>query len=185
MSRAVIFFAQGLEECEGLIVVDILRRAGVTVDIAAVGGSQDIVSSHDVHIHSDILAEDAKISSYDAVVLPGGLPGSDYLRDSELVRNFVCEMDAAEKLICAVCAAPGVLAQFGVLQGCKATVFPGREHLLEENGASYTAESVTVDGRHITGEGMGATIPFALEILAALEGREVADDIKERIRYRF
>lgn len=184
MARAAIFFANGLEECEGLVTVDILRRAGVEVDIAAVGSNLTITSSHKVVITCDALATDLDPANYDAAILPGGLPGTDYLEASASVRNFCCAMDEAGKLVCAICAAPGALASFGILEGNRASVYPGREHTLERGGATYTGEPVTIDGNHITGEALGAVIPFALEVAAALVGREKSDQIRDAIVYK-
>lgn len=184
MARAAIFFANGLEECEGLVTVDILRRAGVKVDIAAVGGSLTITSSHKVTITCDKLAEDLDASRYDAAILPGGLPGTDYLEASPVVRDFCQTLDSDGRLVCAICAAPGALATFGILKGGAATVYPGREDYLQRGGATYTAQQVTVDGNHITGEALGAVIPFALEIAAALVGREKSDKVRAAIVYK-
>jgi 4-methyl-5(b-hydroxyethyl)-thiazole monophosphate biosynthesis len=184
MARAIIFFAQGLEECEGLIVVDILRRAHVDVDIAAVGGKRTITSSHGVVVTCDILAEDASPADYDAVILPGGMPGTTNLQESPVVRDFVLAMDKAGKLVCAICAAPGALASFGVLKGEPASVYPGCEPNLEAGGATCTGDAVTVCGTHITGQAMGAAIPFGLEIASHLVGKKESDRVRTSIVYR-
>lgn len=184
MARALIFFADGLEECEGLIVVDILRRAGVEVDIAAVGDGDRVTSSHGVTILCDVRASEADAASYDAVVLPGGLPGSDNLQASETVRAACLAADEAGRLVCAICAAPGVLASFGLLDGEPASVFPGRERFLEEGGARCNGEQVTVCGNHVTGQALGAAVPFALEVCALLVGREASDAVRDAICWR-
>lgn len=184
MARALVFLANGLEECEGLLVVDILRRAGVEVDTAAITDDSEVVSSHHVKIGCDILGDDADPADYDAVVLPGGLPGTTNLANSELVRYFCIDMDNAGKLVCAICAAPGALAGFGLLEGRRASIYPGMDDKLAEGGATYTGEPVTVDGNFITGEALGAAIPFALEIAAQLVGREKSDEIRAAIVYK-
>ena len=184
MSRVVFFFADGLEECEGLIPVDLMRRAGIHVDIAAVGEASIIVGSHGIRIVCDKLARDVDSSEYDCVMLPGGLPGTDNLAASEKVRDVCREMDAEGKLVCAICAAPGALAGFGVLEGQKASVYPGREHFLAEGGAECTGQQVTIDANNITGEALGAAFKFAFEVIAALEGREVSDRVRNAIVYK-
>ncbi len=184
MARALIFFAEGFEECEGLIVVDILRRAQVQVDIAAVAHSTTVTSSHKVRIVCDMLAQDVDSSLYDAVILPGGLPGADNLEASEAVRAACTAINEAGGLVCAICAAPGVLASFGLLQGESATVFPGRESYLERGGAHPTGEQVCTVNNHITGQALGAAIPFALEIAAQLVGQEVSENIRNAIVFR-
>ena len=184
MARALIFFADGFEECEGLLVVDILRRAQVEVDIAAVGSEKTITSSHRVSVVCDMLADDVVPSDYDAVILPGGLPGSDNLEATNIVKETCKAIDASDGLVCAICAAPGVLAGFGLLEGEEATVYPGREGYLEAGGATPSGEQVTVVNNHITGQALGAAIPFALAIAARLTSQDVADDIRNAIVYR-
>ena len=184
MSKAVIFFAQGLEECEGLLCVDLLRRAGVDVTIAAVGGQRTIVSSHKVHIEADALAEELDYAAFDACILPGGLPGVDNLKADATVRKVYQEFAAAGKYVAAICAGPTVLAGFGVLQGKKATVYPGMDAPLTEGGAEYTGLPLTIDGNIVTGEALGAAIPFALALARLLAGAEASDRVKKAIVYQ-
>ena len=135
MSKAVIFFAQGLEECEGLLCVDILRRAGVEVTVAAVGGERVVRSARQVSVVADALAEELDYSGFDAVILPGGLPGVDHLKADATVRRTCCDFAAAGKLVAAICAAPTALAEFGLLAGKRATVYPGMDAALTAAGA--------------------------------------------------
>lgn len=185
MSKAVIFFAQGLEECEGLLCVDILRRAGVEVTIAAVGGEQTVCSARKVNIVADALAEEVDYSAYDAVILPGGLPGVDNLKADATVRRVCCEFAAAGKIVAAICAAPTALAQFGVLAGKRATVYPGMDAALTAAGATYTGLPLSIDGNIVTGEALGAAIPFALALTARLADPAAAEKVKGAIVYRF
>ena len=126
MSKAVIFFADGLEECEGLLVVDLLRRAGTEVIIASVTGQRDILSSHGICLQADVLAEDVDYDSADIVILPGGLKGTENLSNSSFVRQKCMEF-AANKKVAAICAAPSILASLGLLDGKCATVHPNFE----------------------------------------------------------
>lgn len=184
MSKAVIFFAQGLEECEGLLCVDLLRRAGVEVTIAAVGGQRTIVSSHKVAIEADALAGELDYAAFDACILPGGLPGVDNLKADATVRKVCCEFAAAGKIVAAICAAPTALAAFGVLDGKKATVYPGMDAALAAGGASYTGLPLTIDGNLITGEALGAAVPFALALARVLAGAEASDRVRKAIVYQ-
>lgn len=184
MSKAVIFFAQGLEECEGLLCVDILRRAGVEVTIAAVGGQQTVTSARQVNILCDALAEELDYAPYDACILPGGMPGVDNLKADATVRRVCTEFAAAGKLVAAICAAPSALAAFGVLAGKQATVYPGMGSLLAAGGADCTGLPVTADGNFVTGEALGAAIPFALELARRLAGEDAAARVRNAIVYR-
>lgn len=185
MSKAVIFFAPGLEECEGLLCVDLLRRAGVEVTIAAVGGARTVCSARLVNVVADALAEELDYTGYDAVILPGGLPGVDHLQADATVRRVCTEFAAQGKVVAAICAAPRALAAFGVLRGKKATVYPGMEDLLAAGGADYTGLPLSVDGNIITGEALGAAIPFALALAGRLAGQPAAAKVRQGIVYRF
>ena len=149
MSKAVIFFAPGLEECEGLLCVDLLRRSGVEVTIAAVGGEKIVKSARSISVVADALAEELDYSAFDAAILPGGIPGVDNLKADATVRKVCTEFAAAGKVVAAICAAPSVLAAFGILQGKKATVYPGMEDKLTAAGAEYTGLPITLDGKKL------------------------------------
>lgn len=184
MSKAVIFFAPGLEECEGLLCVDILRRAGVEVTIAAVGGDRVVRSARQVNVLADALAEELDYSVFDAVILPGGIPGVDNLKADATVRRVCTEFAAAGKIVAAICAAPTALAAFGVLNGKKATVYPGMDAALTEGGCTYTGLPLTIDGNIVTGEALGAAIPFALALARILAGGETSDRVRKAIVYQ-
>lgn len=184
MSKAVIFFAQGLEECEALLCVDILRRAGVEVTIAAVGGERIVTSARQVNVVADALAEELDYAQFDACILPGGIPGVPNLKADATVRQVCTDFAAAGKKVCAICAAPTALAAFGVLQGKKATVYPGMDADLTVAGAAYTGLPLTIDGNIITGEALGAAIPFALAIARELAGADAAARVKKAIVYQ-
>ena len=138
MSKAVIFFAPGLEECEGLLCVDILRRAGVEVTIAAVGGEKIVKSARQISVVADALAEELDYTVFDACILPGGIPGVPNLKADATVCRVCRDFAAEGKVVAAICAAPTALAAFGVLNGKKATVYPGMDADLTAAGASYT-----------------------------------------------
>lgn len=185
MSKAVIFFAPGLEECEGLLCVDILRRAGVEVTIAAVGGEKVVRSARQVNVVADALAEELDYSQFDAAILPGGIPGVNNLKASDTVKNACTRMAADGKIVAAICAGPTVLASFGLLQGKRATVYPGMDEALTAAGAEYTGLPLSVDGNIVTGEALGAAIPFALALASRLAGPDASATAKNAIVYRY
>lgn len=181
MSRVLFYFAPGLEECEGLIAVDLLRRAKIEVTIASITDDLMVSGSHNIAVRCEALASEVDASAYDALVLPGGGRGTENLYESALVRDTVAAFAAAGKLVCAICAAPSVPGRMGLLQGKKATCYPGFEDKLL--GAQYVAVEAVKDDNFITASGLGAAIPFALEIIAALAGAETAQHVKETIQY--
>ena len=122
MSKAVVFFADGTEECEALLVIDLLRRAKVEVTVASAMGRKELVSSHKIHLTADALAEDVDYSDVDLVVLPGGIPGTPNLAANKTVTETCKAFAAAGKKVAAICAAPSVLASLGLLEGKNATI---------------------------------------------------------------
>lgn len=174
MSKAIVLMADGMEMCECLITVDILRRAGVDVTTASVMGRINIESSHKVTVNADVLAEGADFASADMLVLPGGSVGTANLAAKDIVKEQ-CMAFAADsnKYLAAICAAPTVLAGLGLLENRRATCHPGVEE--DMAGAVLSHGSVTVDHNIITGRAMAATTEFALKLAALLEGREAAE----------
>ena len=178
MSKAIVFFADGFEECEGLLVVDLLRRAGIDVTTASINGSLKILSSHGITLFADTIAEDADYASADIVILPGGLKGTENLAGSSFVREKCLEF-ADGKKAAAICAAPSIFASLGLLNGRKATVHPNFEDRMP--GAELTHAQVTVDGNITTGQALGAAIPFALELIRQLEGEDKVAKVQKGI----
>lgn len=177
----VVFLADGFEECEGLIVVDLLRRAGLKTIMASVMGRRDIKSSREILIHADSLAENVDYEKVQMIVLPGGRLGVQNLGRSALVKEKCLEF-AEKKRIAAVCAAPSILADLMLLEGKKATVHP--DFADKMSGVTVLDESVVTEGNIITGQGLGATIPFAFEIIRSLVNEEMVNRIKRDICFR-
>lgn len=163
MAKVFEFLAEGFEEIEALAPVDILRRGGVDIKTVSVTGSETVTSAHGIGVRADLLFADADLSAADMLMLPGGLPGATNLLAHEGVRQALLAHDKAGKRIGAICAAPMVLGDLGLLRGRRATCSPGFEKYL--TGARYTAELFTIDGNIITGEGPCATLPYAYAIL--------------------
>ena len=168
-----MFLANGFEEIEALMPLDLMRRAGLEVKTVGVCGLE-ITGSHGITVKADMLDADFADKSPECVILPGGMPGTKNLDASPVVHkalDYALECDA---LICAICAAPMILGKRGILRGKRATCFPGFEEYLE--GAEIGGRAVR-DGKVITGVGMGAALEFGIEIVAALLGREAADKL--------
>ena len=178
MSRVIMFLADGFEECEGLITVDLLRRAGIVVTTASVMEKKEIVSAHGIRLFADVMAEEADYDAADMLILPGGQPGTRNLAASSLVREK-CLAFAGEKKLAAICAAPTVLAGLGLLRGKEATCYPTSEPLLE--GAHLRHIKAVTDGNITTGQALGAAFSFALRIISELEGAEAARKVAEAI----
>ena len=181
MSKLIVFLADGFEECEALLVVDILRRAGVDTVMASIMGRLEVLSSRKIEVKADVLAEDVDFESADMLFLPGGRKGSENLLNSELVKKWCVEFAKTKKLA-AICAAPSVLARFGLLEGKKATCHPDFEDKM--TGALVTGTSVAVDGNIYTGQGLEATFELAFVLAEDLAGKEVVEKIKKAICYK-
>ena len=183
MSKVYQFIANGSEEIETLTTIDVLRRGGVEVTTVSITGSEYAELSHGVTIKCDTTIEAVDLSDADMLLLPGGLPGSDYLLEHKCVRQALLAHNSAGGKIGAICAAPKVLGDLGLLIGKRATCYPGCEAFLL--GAEYTAELFTIDGNIITGKGPAATLPYAYAILEMLGKKEAAEALKEGMIYNF
>ena len=182
MSKKIgMMVANGYEEVEMLTVVDLLRRAGMTCDIISVTGEKELTSSHKVTVMADLLYEEADFDSYDALVIPGGMPGTTTLGKHAGVGGQLKKAYVDGRLIAAICAAPTVFGKLGLLEGKKAICYPGMEDQL--TGAEVTCESAVCDGNIITSRGMGTAIDFGLAILKYYEGEEAAASMAEKIVY--
>ena len=181
MSKLGIFMADGCEEIEGLTVVDLVRRAGIEIEMISVSGEKNVTGSHKIAFQTDVSKADADFASYDGIVLPGGMPGTTHLMEDDTVNRVIKEFATSGKLVAAICAAPSVLSNAGLLEGKKATCYPGVESKL--TGADFVTDPVAKDGNIITSRGLGTAIEFAAEIVAYLLDENVAKSLKESIVY--
>jgi len=183
MKKVYVFLAYGFEDIEALIPVDVLRRGGVeVVTVSTVEDSQIATSAHGVQVVADAMIDECTFDDADLLLLPGGMPGASNLYECNAVRQAVLNQHRQQKRIAAICAAPAVvLAQTGVLDGRRATCYPGFEQLLTK--AEYTADLVTVDGHVTTAEGPAAALPFAYELLSQLVDAETSRQVAEGMRY--
>ena len=185
MKKVYVFLADGFEDVEALIPIDVLRRGGVDVTTVSISDFPLVNSAHGVNVEADIMFEQGDFSDADLIFLPGGMPGASNLFAHKGVCKAVVDQFAAGKKVAAICASPAVvLAPLGILDGKKATCYPGFEKALAEAGATYTGDLVTVDGNVTTGEGPAAAFPFAYELLAQLVNKQTADQLAEGMRFK-
>lgn len=181
MSKLYAFMADGLEEIECLAVVDILRRAGVECETVSVTGDDWITGSHGIRIITDKLWNEIKITAEDILFLPGGMPGTKHLREFAPLCVELKAHAAAGGRLAAICAAPSVLGELGILEGKKATCYPGFEEKLI--GATYVNDGVVTDGNVTTARGMGFAIDLGLELVRLIKGEEQAKELKAAIQH--
>ena len=181
MNKIGIFMADGCEEIEGLTVVDIVRRAGIHITTISISDKKEVAGAHGITFLADAKKDEVDFSTLDGIVLPGGMPGTTNLGADETVDKVIREFAAGGKLVAAICAAPSVLGQAGLLNGKHATSYPGFEPKL--TGAVTFEDPVVQDGNVITSRGMGTAIAFALEIVSYFTDKKTADKLAESIIY--
>ena len=181
--KTAIFFADGCEEIEGLTVVDLLYRAGIPCTKVSINDIPEVTSSHEVTFRTDTTIAELDFSEYDMLILPGGVPGTPNLRACDKLMEEVVAFHKEGKQIAAICAAPGIFAELGLLKGIPATCNPSRDDLLTENGAILKENKVVVSGNIITSRAMGTAIPFGLAIVEHYLGRDTARALGENILY--
>ena len=179
MSKVGVFFGTGYEEIEALAVVDLLRRANVETDMVSVMEEKTVTGAHSISVVMDKMISEVDFSQLDMIVLPGGMSGTRKLEACEPLMEQVDAFIAAGKAVCAICAAPSILGHRGHLKEKKAIAYPGFEEQL--TGAEIVCEPAVRDGNIITGRGMGASIDFALKIVAYLTDEKTAEELAEKI----
>ena len=184
MERENIFvmLADGFEEVEALTVVDLLRRAGVSVSTVSIMGREEVIGSHKIPVIADLLFDAADFDSAAMIVLPGGMPGTTNLLRFEPLTKQLKKFYSEGRPLAAICAAPMVLAAHGILEGKKATIYEGMEDNLA--GAVHTAGNVVQDGNIITSKGPGTAMDFALALIAFLCGEAKAKEVQAGLLYK-
>lgn len=177
MGTVYVFFADGFEEIEAFTSVDVLRRAGLDVEMVTVTPDEIVKGAHGVPVLCDKNIVNCDFSDAGLLLLPGGMPGAATLGECDDLRRVLSGFAEQGKPIAAICAAPMVLGKLGVLKGKKATCYPGFEQYLE--GAECTGAMVEKDGNIITGKGPGAAMEFALAVVELLKGEEMVRELKE------
>jgi len=177
-----VFLATGFEDIEAIAPVDIMRRAGLEVQTVSITGERVVTSAHGVGITSDILLSDVDFSGAEMLVLPGGLPGSTNLDACQPLTAAIKRHFEAGGAIAAICAAPLVFGHLGLLQGRRATCYPGVEGELK--GATYTAAIVEQDGNIITGKGPAAAFEFGYTIVDFFLGEGASMPLRQGMIYQ-
>ena len=184
MSKAYVFLATGFEETEAIAAIDILRRGHVDVTVVSVSDSLQVIGRSRLTVTADCMFGDAEklLGEADMLVLPGGQPGVTYLSRHKGLQKALEKAAKEKKQIAAICAAPTVLGQLGLLKGKRATVYPGLES--ELSGAEVDLEhEVVTDGNITTSRGVGTAVRFGLALVEILSGRSVAQEIRQEIVY--
>jgi 4-methyl-5(b-hydroxyethyl)-thiazole monophosphate biosynthesis len=174
MASVLVPLAQGCEELEAVTVIDLLRRAGIGVVTAGLD-DKPVRGSRGTVLVPDVTLDEAVRQKYDMIVLPGGQPGADHLNADPRIRGVLKEMVETDRFTAAICAAPKVLAGAGLLEGKRATSFPGVLDAFA--GVSYSEDAVVQDGKIITSRGPGTAMDFALVLIENLLGRAKRDEV--------
>ena len=177
-----IILGTGFEEIEAVAPCDILRRGGVDVKFAGIGGLE-IIGGNGITVKADCTVEEMDLEIMDLIMLPGGMGGVRSILGSEAALQAVRYAYEHGKFVTAICAAPTILAKLGITDGKKATVYPGME---EQMGSACMQDANAVrDGRILTGRAPGAAYDFAYLLLAALQGEAVADKVRSGMVYLY
>jgi 4-methyl-5(b-hydroxyethyl)-thiazole monophosphate biosynthesis len=172
------FLAEGFEEIEALCPIDLLRRAGLAVTTVGVGG-KEICGSHGIKVAADIIDTEYNDKAPELIFLPGGMPGTLNLKASDTVMRAIKDAVACDAYIAAICAAPMILGELGLLCGKEAICYPGFEDELK--GAKISDKRIVRDGKILTAKGMGVALDFGLMIVELFCGKQKADDLRHAV----
>ena len=177
--KAAIHLAEGFEEIEAITTTDILRRAEIETLIVSVSGRRTVTGSHKITVICDQVFDEIDYNEYDIIILPGGMPGSKNLNSHSGLKKIIKQFYAEGKFIAAICAAPMVLGNLGLLKGKEVVCYPGFESYLPN---SVISEDIVIQSDNIiTAKGPGATIEFALKIIEVLKGEDISKKIRKSL----
>jgi protein deglycase len=177
--RVLVPLAEGFEEIEAVSIIDVLRRAEINV-VTAFLKKNPVTGSHGISITADNDLKEINMVDFSAIILPGGMPGSENLKNSDRIISIVKHIYSRGGIVGAICAAPVVLEQAGILYGKRAACFPGIEAELKD--AIHDKNPVVTDGNIVTGRGPGCAIPFALELVGILKSRDVMEGLRKNMQ---
>jgi len=180
MSRVLVPLAQGCEELEAITITDLLVRAGVEVTTAGLD-DKPVTASRGARLIPDTSIDAIRDQVFDLIVLPGGLPGADYLRDNERLQTLLKSHAGEGRYVGAICAAPKALAAAGLLSGKKATAYPGVLEALGDDQIDVKDTAIEIDGNIVTSRGPGTAMDFALTLIELLEGPEKRDEVNNQL----
>ena len=177
MAQVAVHLATGFEEIEAITVLDVLRRAGIEVFLVSMNKESHVTGTHGITVLSDRLFEDVDYEQIDMIVLPGGIPGSTNLAVHEGLKQKISEFAGQGKYLAAICAAPMVYGQMGLLKGKAAVCFPGCETYLE--GAEIAKENVVQAQNFITSKGPGTALEFSFRLVELLKDADTAEKLRK------
>ncbi len=181
MSRVLVPLAQGCEELEAITITDLLVRAGMSVTTCGLD-EQPVKASRGTTIIPDTSIDKVLNETFDLIVLPGGLPGANHLRDCVQLQTMLKKQAQDGRYLAAICAAPKALAQAGVLQGKTATSFPGVLEALNNPHISISQNAVEIDGKIVTSRGPGTAMDFALTLIELLKGTKKRNEVEQELK---
>jgi 4-methyl-5(b-hydroxyethyl)-thiazole monophosphate biosynthesis len=179
MKHILLFLATGFEEIEAVATIDILRRAGLDVKSVSISSEREVSGAHGISVEADCLISELNLTDAEMLVLPGGMPGTKNLNANEALKDALTQHAKAGKPLAAICAAPMILGQLGILEGREATCYPGNEVHLK--GAILSEYMVVQDGNIITASGPGVAAEFALQIVEYFLGEEKMEEISKAL----
>ena len=179
MKKIAVHLAEGFEEIEAISIIDVLRRAEFEVTVVSITETLEVTGSHGIKVFADILFNSVDYDLLDMIILPGGMPGAANLNEHFGLREQILNFNESKKILAAICAAPLVFGNLGILKNKKATCYPGYENQL--HGAIATGENIEVTENIITGKGAGVVIDFALKIVEILKGKKFSEELGKRM----
>ncbi len=174
-----VFLAKGFEEIEAITPIDVLRRANLDVKTIGIGG-KIIEGTHGIKIEADLEIENLNINDIDGIILPGGMPGTTNLSKNEKLKDIILKCNEKKQMIAAICAAPSILGEMGILKDKKACCYPGFEDKLL--GANISSEEVCVSENIITSKGPGTALNFSLKIVEYICGKEIKEKVRKSMQ---
>lgn len=181
MSHVLVPLAQGCEELEAITITDLLVRAGITVTTCGLDTSP-VTAARGTRIIPDTSIDEIMHKTFDLIVLPGGLPGADHLRDNQQLQLLIKNQAQENRYLAAICAAPKALAQAGVLTGKTATGFPGVLNALNDDSITISTAAIEIDDKIVTSRGPGTAMDFALTLIELLEGSKKRDEVSQQLQ---
>jgi 4-methyl-5(b-hydroxyethyl)-thiazole monophosphate biosynthesis len=181
MARILVYLAPGFEEIEAVTIIDLLRRADIDVTVAGLE-QNTVTGSHGITVKCDAFYQDINPDDFDYLILPGGQPGTNNLKNDARVKAALQSFERKNKIIGAICAAPTVLQEAGVLNNKRLTCYPSEKGKFE--AALYREDKVVSDGNIITSRGVGTAIDFALDLIGKIKGGQTKQEIAERILWK-
>ncbi|GBE07957.1 chaperone protein YajL [bacterium BMS3Bbin11] len=181
MKKVLVPLAAGFEELEAVTIIDLLRRANISVTVAGLADGA-ITGSRGTRILPDEILDTSSASDYDMIVLPGGLPGADNLNNDSRIHDLLKQMANDGRYIAAICAAPKVLATAGLLKNKEVTSFPGALSDVATEGMHHTGMNTVIDGNVITSRGPGTAMDFSLELIQLLAGTGTRQKVEQGLQ---